>query len=168
MKLIAEIAGETSTLNLRREGERIFAEIEGRHYTAGAREVERGVYLLTVGAQVYECRVNGAGGRGGMLEVHLKNHIYGVTLSDPKRLRGAYVGSAHGGGRASVTAPMPGKIVRVIVELGAQVQAGDGLVVVEAMKMQNEMKSPKSGRIVGLPAQAGATVNAGDLLVVVE
>jgi biotin carboxyl carrier protein len=63
---------------------------------------------------------------------------------------------------------MPGKVVRVLVEAGASVEAGDGLVVVEAMKMQNELKSPKGGTVVEIRAGAGATVNAGDVLVVVE
>jgi biotin carboxyl carrier protein len=63
---------------------------------------------------------------------------------------------------------MPGKIVRVLIEEGAQVEAGAGLVVVEAMKMQNELKSPKAGTVTELRARAGATVNAGDVLVVVE
>jgi biotin carboxyl carrier protein len=63
---------------------------------------------------------------------------------------------------------MPGKIVRVLVEVGAQVEAGAGVVVVEAMKMQNEMKSPKAGVIISINAEAGATVNAGDVLAVID
>jgi biotin carboxyl carrier protein len=63
---------------------------------------------------------------------------------------------------------MPGKVVRVLVEQGASVEAGQGLVVVEAMKMQNEMKSPRAGRVTELHAQAGATVNTGDLLAIIE
>jgi biotin carboxyl carrier protein len=63
---------------------------------------------------------------------------------------------------------MPGKIVRVLVEIGAEVEAGAGVVVVEAMKMQNEMKSPKSGVVVSINAETGATVNAGDVLAVIN
>jgi len=58
--------------------------------------------------------------------------------------------------------------VRVLVRVGEQVAAGAGIVVVEAMKMQNEMKSPKSGILVTLNVEAGATVNAGEVLAVVE
>jgi biotin carboxyl carrier protein len=83
-------------------------------------------------------------------------------------LRAAGAGGAQNQGRAVVVASIPGKIVRVLVEEGAAVEAGDGLVVVEAMKMQNELKSPKAGTVVELRARAGATVNAGDVLVVVE
>jgi len=69
---------------------------------------------------------------------------------------------------AQIVAPMPGKIVRVLIEQGASVEAGDSLIVVEAMKMQNEMKAPRAGVIAKLNAQAGATVNAGDVLAVIE
>jgi biotin carboxyl carrier protein len=63
---------------------------------------------------------------------------------------------------------MPGKVVRVLVQVGAQVEAGAGIVVVEAMKMQNEMKAPKAGAVVAINAAVGATVNAGDVLAVIE
>jgi biotin carboxyl carrier protein len=63
---------------------------------------------------------------------------------------------------------MPGKVVRVLVEAGQRVEAGSGIAVVEAMKMQNEMKSPKSGTVVRINVEVGVTVNGGDLLAVVE
>jgi biotin carboxyl carrier protein len=63
---------------------------------------------------------------------------------------------------------MPGKIVRVLVEVGAQVEAGAGVIVVEAMKMQNEMKAPKAGVVVLVRTDESATVNAGDVLAVIE
>jgi biotin carboxyl carrier protein len=63
---------------------------------------------------------------------------------------------------------MPGKVVRVLVEVGQQVEAGQGVVVVEAMKMQNELKSPKAGTVTELRAKPGSTVNAGDVLAVIE
>jgi biotin carboxyl carrier protein len=81
-------------------------------------------------------------------------------------VRGA--GAEAGGGRVQIKASMPGKVVRVMVEAGALVETGDALVVVEAMKMQNELKSPKSGTVIEVRAETGATVNAGDVLVIVE
>jgi biotin carboxyl carrier protein len=63
---------------------------------------------------------------------------------------------------------MPGKVVRVQVEAGATVEKGTGVVVVEAMKMQNELKSPRAGMVVAVNVKAGETVNAGDVLAVLD
>jgi biotin carboxyl carrier protein len=103
------------------------------------------------------------------MEVHVGGDIHAVTLIDPKRMRGAQISGASTNAAASqIIAPMPGKVVRVLVEEGAQVEAGDGILVVEAMKMQNEMKSPGTGTVTALHVAAGATVNAGDVLAVIE
>ncbi|MCA1634596.1 MAG: biotin/lipoyl-binding protein [Acidobacteria bacterium] len=171
MKLIAEIEGEKASVELKRDGERAFAEVGGRSYELEVREPEAGAYLLLHEGRVYECRVSGgraAAAMGAGVEVRVGSHSYRVQLSDPKRLRGAGAAAGHDAGRAQVLAPMPGKVVRVLVEQGQMVEAGDGLVVVEAMKMQNELKSPKTGTVAELHAQPGATVKAGEVLVVVE
>jgi biotin carboxyl carrier protein len=170
MKLNAEVDGEKVALEVRREGERVFADVGGRRYELEARALGAGEYLLLQEGRVYECRVGtaqGSQGRGSLV-VWVGADEYAVTLTDPKHLRGARVAGGHDAGRAQVSAPMPGKVVRVLVERGQAVEAGAGVVVVEAMKMQNELKSPKSGTVVELRAQAGATVNAGELLAVIE
>jgi biotin carboxyl carrier protein len=69
---------------------------------------------------------------------------------------------------AEIVAQMPGKVVRVHVEVGASVEKGAGVLVVEAMKMQNEMKSPRAGVILSVNVKPGDTVNAGDVLAVLE
>lgn len=167
MKLNAEVGGEKLSVEVRREGGRVFAEVGGRRYELEARAVGAGEYLLVHEGRVYECRVGRRVG-GSPLTVAVGAGEYEVTLTDPKHLRGA--GVAHGpeAGRAQVVAPMPGKVVRVLVEEGQTVEAGQGVVVVEAMKMQNELKSPRSGTVAELRAEAGATVNSGDVLAVVE
>lgn len=168
MKLIAEVEGGRHALELRREGGRVFAAVEGREYELEAREVGAGVYLLVHGGRVYECRVEREAVDEGAAEVHVRGRAYGVRFIDPKRLRGARGAAGHDGGRAEIKSPMPGKLVRVLVERGQRVEAGEPLVVVEAMKMQNEMKSPRAGTVAELRAEPGATVNAGEVLVVVE
>jgi biotin carboxyl carrier protein len=168
MKLTAEIAGEEHALELRRDGVRVEAEVGGRRYELEARETEAGAYLFVLGGRVYECRVEAGASRDGETHVEINGREFDVTLYDPRRLRAAAAGTAQGLGRAVVVASMPGKVVRVLVEEGATVEAGAGLVVVEAMKMQNELKSPKAGTVVELRAREGATVNSGDVLVVVE
>jgi biotin carboxyl carrier protein len=69
---------------------------------------------------------------------------------------------------AEITAPMAGKVVKVQIDVGASVEKGSGIVVVEAMKMQNEMKSPRAGVVVSIHVKTGDTVNTGDVLAVVE
>jgi biotin carboxyl carrier protein len=170
MKLNAEIEGEKVALEVRREGERLVAEVGGRRYELEARGVGAGEYLLLHGGRVHECRVEQAQGarERGELSVAVGAREYNVTLTDPKHLRGARVAAGHDAGRALVAAPMPGKVVRVLVERGQAVEAGAGVVVVEAMKMQNELKSPKAGTVAELRAEPGATVNAGEVLAIIE
>jgi biotin carboxyl carrier protein len=172
MKLIAEVDGRSYAFDVRREGARVEASVDGRRYELETRETEAGAFLLlAAGGRVYECRANpaaAAGAAGGAREVQIGGEVFQVKLIDPKRLRGGRGAGAEASGRAQVTASMPGKVVRVLVEAGASVEAGDGLVVVEAMKMQNELKSPKAGAVVEVAAREGATVNAGEVLVVVE
>ncbi len=169
MKLTAEIAGEKHELNIRLSGARVVAEIDGRSYEIRARSPGSGVHLLIFDGHVYECQVRRRSGPRALFDVHVGSRDYSVALTDPKRLRGVAGSGAHSSdASAQIVAPMPGKVVRVLVEAGAQVKAGDGLLVVEAMKMQNEMKSPKDGTVVVLHAKTGATVNAGDVLAVVE
>jgi biotin carboxyl carrier protein len=170
MKLTAEVDGEQHSLELNREGARVVASVDGRSFDIEVHELGTAGYLLSLDGKVYECFVASAGGARsveGALNVHARGRIYSVNIHDPKRLRGAGAVGGHDAGRAEVMAPMPGKIVRVLVETGQKVEKGDGLIVVEAMKMQNELKSPREGTVTELHAAAGATVNSGEVLVVV-
>jgi biotin carboxyl carrier protein len=92
---------------------------------------------------------------------------YGVQLRDPRSLR-SRAGADDGKGPRKLVAPMPGKIVRVLAPENSEVEAGQGVLVVEAMKMQNEIKSPKKGVVRKMVATEGANVNVGDVLAVVE
>ena len=113
-------------------------------------------------------RIEGRPASGRPTDVIVGTERYSITITDPKRLRGALSASAHGDGLMQIVAAMPGKVVRLLVEVGEKVQAEQGIVTVEAMKMQNEMKSPKAGMVVAVNVQAGVTVNAGDVLAVIE
>jgi biotin carboxyl carrier protein len=100
-------------------------------------------------------------------EVSVNGRVYRVAAYDPRAFRSrTAAGGAHG--RQTVVAPMPGRVIRVLVEAGQEVEAGQGVVVVEAMKMQNEMKAPKTGKVVEVRTEAGAAVAAGEPLVVIE
>jgi biotin carboxyl carrier protein len=93
--------------------------------------------------------------------------VFHVGVFDPRELRGRR-SAANNSGPQAVIAPMPGRVIRVLVEPGQEVAADEGLIVVEAMKMQNEMKAPRAGRVAAVKTAAGATVSAGDVLLVIE
>jgi len=93
---------------------------------------------------------------------------YGVELRDPRSLRSRRAAAGQESGPIKLVASMPGKVVRVLVPEKAAVEAGQGVLVVEAMKMQNELKSPKTGIVQKIVAAEGVAVNAGDVLAVVE
>jgi len=93
---------------------------------------------------------------------------YAAETRDPRSLRGRKGGQAQEDGPRKLIAPMPGKVVRVLLHEKDNVEAGQGILVMEAMKMQNEVKSPKKGIVQKILSQQGDAVNAGDVLAIVE
>ena len=96
------------------------------------------------------------------------DQVHAAEVRDPKSLRGRKLRADHDKGARRLLAPMPGKVVRLLVGENSPVEAGQGVVVVEAMKMQNEIKSPKKGIVKKLAVAEGTAVNAGDVLAIVE
>jgi biotin carboxyl carrier protein len=168
MKLHATVNDQQTDIQIRDEGGRVLAEIGERRYELDVHESDASGYLLVTNGQVFDCRVEGRPESGLPVGVIVGTMRCTITLNDPKRLSSAASASTHAGDGARIIAPMPGKVVRVLVEAGSQVEAGAGIMVVEAMKMQNEMKSPKAGTVIALNVQTGDTVNGGDVLAVIE
>jgi biotin carboxyl carrier protein len=168
IKLKAEVAGKEHQISIQWRESVVLAAVDGSNYKLELRDLGDSEYLLIDGNTVYNCRVEDSHNHPDEIEVRLRGVSYPVKLIDPKRLRSAQSGAEHEKGVAQVVAPMPGKVVRVLVEAGTEVEAGAGILVVEAMKMQNEMKAPKAGHVVSIHAQVGSTVNAGDVLAVIE
>jgi biotin carboxyl carrier protein len=167
MKLRASVGDYEGDVDIRTEGSRVFATLDGRSYEIDFQR-SGDSFLLITGGHVFDCRIDGPVESGSVVEVSVGTQPFAVTLSDPRRLRTATVAGALAGGVARITAPMPGKVVRVMVEAGAEVAAGEGILVVEAMKMQNEMKSPRAGKVLTVNVEVGTTVNGGDVLAVIE
>jgi biotin carboxyl carrier protein len=165
MKLKARIGDREEELLLKLEEGRISAEIGNRVYELAVREIEPDCYLFFLHHNVHECRVSE---RPSGFEVTIRGRSHEVTIVDPKRLRSGQNSDRHHHGVVEIRASMPGKVVRVQTEAGEAVEKGAGVVVVEAMKMQNEMKSPRDGVVVSINVKAGDTVNAGDVLAVIE
>lgn len=91
-----------------------------------------------------------------------------AEVRDPRSLRSRRAHTSANAGPARICAPMPGKVIRLLAAEGDTVEAGQGLLVVEAMKMQNEIQSTKPGRVTKIAVREAAAVNAGDLLAIVE
>ncbi|HEY0426384.1 MAG TPA: biotin/lipoyl-containing protein [Pyrinomonadaceae bacterium] len=168
MKLIAELDHKKHEIEIKRDGEKIFADIDGRKYELEASEPEPNVYLLKNEGKIYEFFVSPRKNATEAFQVKVKNSEFEINIIDPKRLRGAGADVEHGEGAAEIKTAMPGKIVRVLAEQGAEIKQGESVIVVEAMKMQNEMKSPKDGVVKEIRFSEGATVNAGDVLAIIE
>jgi biotin carboxyl carrier protein len=137
---------------------------DGAEFAADCTQPEPGVYSILLDGRSYEARVEKSES-GTAVTVNGRRFV--VRITDPRQWQGRG-GAAGARGRQAVTAPMPGKVVRVLVAPGDAVDAGQGLIVVEAMKMQNEMKAQRAGAVVSVAVAEGAAVSAGETLVVIE
>ncbi len=168
MKLKAEVDGRMHPVQIEQRGELFLATIEDQTYKFEIREITPDCLVLIHESEVFECLVTSEFGRQNHFQLHVRNRAFDVRLIDPKRMGTGETSGSPDHGRATVLAVMPGKVVRVLVEVGSRVEVGTGIAVVEAMKMQNEIKAPKAGSVVTLNAAPGATVNAGEVLAVIE
>lgn len=123
-------------------------------------EVEPGIYSVIAGAESFEASVTAD-------RISIAGHSFSFGIDDPRKWKRQ--GQTGGGqGRVSIAAAMPGKVIRVLVAVGDEVVEGQGIVVVEAMKMQNELKSPRNGRVASVEVKAHDSVNAGAVLATIE
>ncbi len=164
MKYEVEIQGRQFSIELEQRDGRIQARIGPRCYDIEVISPEQGVYTFLAGDRVYEARVWAP--EPNSLNVKIGGHSFSARIIDRRHRRPTSEHRTEG--RQNLIAPMPGKVVRVLLCSGDEVALGQGVVVVEAMKMQNEIKSPKSGRVIEVRVIEGATVNANQVLAVVE
>jgi biotin carboxyl carrier protein len=158
------INGKNYRLELNRADGRWSCRLEGRDLEVDAVLARPDVLSLRVGNMAYEVKSERVANE---LHVWVGSARFTVEIRDPRSLRGrARIGDDHG--PRKIAAPMPGKVVRLLVREGDEVEPGAGVAVVEAMKMQNEIKSPKKGTIRKILVGEGAAVNAGDVLAIVE
>lgn len=161
----ARIDGASTRLEVDRDGDQY-------SFRLGDQD-QRRAEIKTLRAGVYSVLVDGRGcdayaerDQDGAW-VTVGGRRFHVEIVDPRRWTPAGAG-AHGTELENIVAPMPGKIVRVLVEPGRAVEAGQGVVVIEAMKMQNEMKARRGGRVTAVPVSQGETVAAGAILATIE
>jgi biotin carboxyl carrier protein len=167
MRVEIELEKKAHSVELTRVDGRLRFALDGETLDADAIEVEPGIYSILIGGNSFEVRVELRGEVGGQLRVVAGDREFSAIIRDPRQWRGHRGTAAEAEGRQQVVAPMPGKIVRVLVKAGDAVEIRQGLLVVEAMKMQNEIRSPKSGVVERLLVNEGQTVNAGEILAIV-
>ena len=158
------IDGKNHRLELDRNDGRWSCRLDGQTVKVDAVIVRPDVLSLRIGDRAFEIKCERT---ASDLNIWVGSTRFAADVRDPRSLRGR-ARAADDQGPRKLTAPMPGKIVRVLVEEGAEVDSGNGVVVVEAMKMQNEIKSPKKGKIQKILVTQGTAVNAGDVLAIVE
>ena len=158
------IDGKRFRLDLNRANGRWSCLIDGREIEVDAVFARPDVLSLRIGNLAYEVKSERVANE---FHVWVGSARFAAEVRDPRSLRGR---ARSGDDRAprKIVAPMPGKVVRLLVREGDQVEAGAGVAVVEAMKMQNEIKSPKRGTVQRILVGESAAVNAGDVLAIVE
>jgi biotin carboxyl carrier protein len=159
------IDGEDHRLELSQSGKAWRCKLDGHEVQIDAHLVRPDVLSILIEDQAYEIKressFNG-------IHLWVGSARYTAEARDPRSLRGRKAGAADEKGPRKLVASMPGKVVRILAGEKTEVEAGQGIVVVEAMKMQNEIKSPKKGIVQKIVAPEGSTVNAGDVLAIVD
>ena len=160
------IDGKAHRIELTRGPEaRLQCLLDGRELNLDAVEAGRDVLSIVVDGRAWEVKRERV---GGDMHLMIAGERYAAEVGDPRSFRARKSTGAGLEGPRKLISPMPGKVVRVLVAAGAEVEAGQGVIVVEAMKMQNELKSPKKGKVTKIVATEGTTVNAGEALAIVE
>ncbi|HXC95294.1 MAG TPA: biotin/lipoyl-containing protein [Edaphobacter sp.] len=163
MTIWVEVGGKKHRVELPSHAGAGIAEcsVDGRVLIVDVRMLEPGLMSLLIEGRQYRCVLDGDG-------VVIDGRRYGFEVDDLRSLRGRRRAGGGAQGPRPVKAPMPGRVVRLLVSVEDEVAEGQGVVVIEAMKMQNELKSPKAGRVARIGVGMGDTVGSGDVLIVVD
>lgn len=162
MRIALKIGGQSKTVEIATRDDGRVA-LDGVPRKADCLAIAPGLYSILLDGRSFEAHVREAAGE---VVVKIDGRDFAFRVDDPRQWRRSG-GAVEAEGKQQVTASMPGKVVRVLVRAGQEVSSGQGLIVVEAMKMQNELRSPKSGKVQRLLVAEGQAVNAGDVLAVI-
>lgn len=159
------LAERTYRVELTPVGERWKCLLDGRELPLDVVYGQNGVLSLLVGGKSFEVKQEIVGAETNVIVGHER---FIASVRDPRSFRSRSRAGANEQGVMKIKAPMPGKVVRVLAGVGTPVEAGQSVLVIEAMKMQNELKAPKSGVVKKINVAEGATVDAGQALAEVE
>ena len=158
--------GRTRAVDISRSGDTFLVSIDGRQHEVDVKVIS-GVWSMLVGTPPRSYEVAFSPFAGGMA-VHVDGVPVEVSISRMRRTGPTAASNPSDGGPQRVTAPMPGKIVKLLVKPGDKVQPRQGVVVVEAMKMENELRARAAGTVSEVRVREGASVEAGAILVILE
>lgn len=168
VKVYLEIAGEQREIRLERAADGLYrALIDGTEMEVHAEELRPGVVSLLMEGRAYRIVAEETVETEDSA-VHVGRERFAYRMDDPRSLRSRLRANEHGDGPKTLKASMPGRVVRVLAAEGDSVAAGQGVLVIEAMKMQNELKAPKDGVVGKLLVAPGEAVGAGQDLAVIE
>lgn len=168
MKLEAIVDKETHHLDLAAPEQEVRrARLDdGQEVPVDVRRVEPDVWSLLINGQSYECTIQEL--KNNMLRVTVCEATWDIEVYDPRRRRAGGSRGASAEGQQIITSPMPGRIVRLEVAVGDKVAAGQGIIIVEAMKMENELNAEIAGTVTAIKVEAGQTVEGDQPLVIIE
>ena len=158
-----QVAERAIEVSLEEENGGYLVSVDGQARRVDACRLGERAWSLVLDGAAYTIDVEG---EGDELSVHLGDHSVPVRIVDARRQLLAQVAGRGGqkSGPLAVRSPMPGKVVKVLVVAGSAVKAGQGLIVVEAMKMENEMRAPRDGTVAEVAVREGQAVEAGETL----
>lgn len=155
------VNGKRYRVELTKAEDRWLCRVNGSEVVLNAAQIRPRTLSVLIADKSFDVRQEGN-------SVFVQGNAYTVKVEDPRSWRGRKAAATHGEGPQQLIASMPGKIVRVLAAQGEAITAGQGIAVIEAMKMQNEIKSPRAGTLKRLLVQPGMNVSPGEILAVVE
>jgi biotin carboxyl carrier protein len=165
-----DVNGRAHKVEVEKTEDRFTVTVDGQRHVVDVTPINGSLSLILDDGKSYEVAIAEQGAGSGNLAVHVNGRVVNTSIGTSRAswARPGQDGAAAGEGPHRVTAPMPGKIVKLLVKLGDRVTARQGVVVVEAMKMENELRSQKAGTVTAVNAAEGVSVEAGAVLVIVE
>lgn len=160
------LGGKVYQIEIEKQQGEYLVNIGGNSYRVDSRQISKGKLSLNIEGKIYDLMIRG---NARNHQVDIGPYCYDIELWT-SRDDGEILESTKGDktGKIVITTPMPGKVIKVLKELNEPVKEGEGVIVVEAMKMENELKSPREGVISEIKVSPGRAVESGEILIVIE
>jgi biotin carboxyl carrier protein len=162
----SNMGGKNYKIEIKKQEDEYLVKIDGNSYRVDSRKIGEGELSLNIKGKVFDIMINGNSRNHDVLVGPFNYHI--ELMSSLTVSASSQTESSHILGKAAVTTPMPGKVIKILKGPNDPVKEGEGVIVVEAMKMENELKSPKNGKISEIRVSQGKAVESGEVLMVIE